>query len=247
MPGQFRLFGEYYWTLKMYIYFFSLFNNEWTVSMCAGFFLWAWVCWPSPIPDSSPRSPSPAAEDLQAGHCHQTFALKKHRRYDKQPCITVYYEWVTDRHMWTLTHPPMRTLSPVSGKKKGICSICLKSETDMLMTHVYTNTVSYWHSCQKSPKRGLHCIVWFLIAINWASKQDSIFSILKTQPRLNDLENRVTENKASWQGVDSISFKINKQKLCHILLCIKAANDSLHFITRLTNYWNYYDAIRGPA
>lgn len=145
-----------------------------------------------------------------------------------------------------LTHPCEHSHQSV-GKKKGICSICLKSETDMLMTHVYTNTVSYWHSCQKSPKRGLHCIVWFLVAINWASKQDSIFSILKTQPRLNNLENRVTENKASWQGVDSISFKINKQKLCHILLCIKAANDSLHFITGLTNYWNYYDATRGPA
>lgn len=61
-------------------------------------------------------------------------------------------------------------------KKKGICAICLKSETDMLMTHVYTNTVSYWHSGQKSPKRGLHCIVWFKSKIKflvyWKHSQD---------------------------------------------------------------------------
>lgn len=47
----------------------------------------------------------------------------------------------------------------------------------------------------KVTKKGssLHCLV---------QKQDYIFSILKTQPRLHDLENSATENKASWQEVD---------------------------------------------
>lgn len=63
---------------------------------------------------------------------------------------------------------------------------------------MYTQTQFPTDTPVKSHQKGVIIALFgFLLRLTEHQKQDSIFSILKTQPRLHDLENSVTENKAS--------------------------------------------------